>query len=383
MISIIGSTGSIGRQTLEVADSLGLRVLALSAESNIKLLEEQVRKYRPIIAAVYNADAAQDFKSRVQDIDVRVVSGTDGLIEAATVTGISTVVTAVVGTIGLLPTLAAIDCGYNIALANKETLVCAGDIVMKRALQNNVEIVPVDSEHSALFQCLNGESVDNLKRLILTASGGPFRGKSRSQLINATSEMALKHPVWNMGKKVSIDSSTLMNKGLEVIEAIRLFSISSEKVSVVLHPEGIIHSMVEFVDNSITAQLSYPDMRQPIQYALTQPKRVPSLTKALDITNLPTLTFDKPDFDAFPCLALAIETAKTPGTACAVLNAANEAAVELFLDGKLSFYGIYDSISYALERMGNIDNPSLDDIIEADKEAKQLVFGSRYANSGG
>ena len=374
-ISILGSTGSIGRQSLEVADLLGLRVLALSADKNITLLEKQVRKYRPKIAAVYNADAARDFKSRVRDLDVHVTAGADGLVEAATVKGASTVITAVVGTVGLLPTLAAIDAGKKIALANKETLVCAGEIVMKRARENNVEIIPVDSEHSALFQCLNGESFENVKQLILTASGGPFRGKSRSELTNVTSEMALNHPVWNMGKKISIDSSTLMNKGLEVIEAVHLFSVSPEKINVVIHPEGIVHSMVEFADNSITAQLSTPDMRQPIQYALTQPKRMPSLTKSLDVTSLSALTFEKPDFDAFPCLALAIKTAKIPGTACAVLNAANEAAVELFLDGKLSFYGIYDSICNALGRIGNIENPSLDDIIEADKEAKQFVLG--------
>ena len=373
-ISILGSTGSIGRQTLEVADLLGLRVLALSADKNTKLLEEQVRKYKPTIAAVYNEEAARDFKISVQDLDVHIVSGKDGLVEAACVDGADTTVTAVVGTVGLLPTLAAIDSGKTIALANKETLVCAGEIVTKSAKERNVKIIPVDSEHSALFQCLNGESSNSIKKLILSASGGPFRGKSRPELVDITPKMALRHPIWNMGKKISIDSSTLMNKGLEVIEAIHLFSVSPDKVEVVIHPEGIIHSMVEFTDNSITAQLSHPDMRLPIQYALTQPARIPSLIDALDVTSLSALTFEKPDFDAFPCLALAIKTAKIKGTACAVLNAANEAAVELFLNGKCCYYGIYDLICKALESIDNIENPSLDDIIMADKEAKKCIF---------
>ena len=373
-ISILGSTGSIGRQTLEVADLLGLRVLALSADKNIKLLEEQVRKYKPSVAAVYDEDAARNFKISVQDLDVRVFSGANGLIEAAIVDGADTVVTAVVGTVGLLPTLAAIDAGKTIALANKETLVCAGEIVMKRAAVHNVKIIPIDSEHSALYQCLNGGSKKGIKKLILSATGGPFRGKSRSELIDVTPEMALRHPVWKMGKKVSIDSSTLMNKGLEVIEAVHLFSVPTEKVSVVIHPEGIVHSMVEFKDHSIIAQLSNPDMRLPIQYALTQPERLPSMIKSLDITKISTLTFEKPNLDAFPCLSLAMKTAKENGMACAVLNAANEAAVELFLQGKLSYYGIYDSICEALDSIKKIENPSLEDIIEADKEAKRFVL---------
>ena len=373
-ISILGSTGSIGRQALEVADSLGLRVLALSADRNERLLEQQVRKYKPVVAAMYNPLAARDFIKRVKDLDVRVVSGDSGLIEAATVEGAHTTVTAVVGTVGLLPTIAAIDAGRTIALANKETLVCAGEIVTKRAIDKNVDIVPIDSEHSALYQCLKGESAKDIKRLILTASGGPFRGKSRHDLLNVTPEMALRHPVWNMGKKISIDSSTLMNKGLEVIEATHLFNISSDNIDIVVHPEGIIHSMIEFADNSNIAQLSVPDMRLPIQYALTQPERMPSLTQTLDLTQLSSLSFSKPDFDAFPCLSLAIEVAKMPGTACAILNAANEAAVELFLKGKISFYGIYDSICSALEKIDIIEDPSLEDIIAADCEAKNFVL---------
>ena len=375
-ISIIGSTGSIGRQTLEVADLLGLRVVALSTNTNIELFEQQVRKYKPDIAAVYDEDSARIFKLAVRDLPTRVFSGMDGLLEVATAEGADTTVTAVVGTVGLLPTLAAIDAapgtgaGHTIALANKETLVCAGELVMKRAKESGVKIIPVDSEHSALYQCLNGEPVKSVKNLILTASGGPFRGKSRAQLTKITAEEALNHPVWNMGRKISIDSSTLMNKGLEVIEAIHLFSIPPDNIKVVIHPEGIVHSMVEFSDNSIIAALSTPDMRLPIQYALTQPCRVPSLTKALDITSIKTLTFDKPDYHAFPCLELAIKTASAFGTACTVLNAANEIAVELFLDGKLSFYGIYDKICKTLEHFDNIKDPSLDDIINADREAR-------------
>ena len=375
-ISVLGSTGSIGRQTLEVADNLGLRICALSADKNIDLLEKQVRKYRPAVAAVYDDESAREFRRRVSDMSICVASGSDGLIEAATVPGADTVVTAVVGTAGLLPTLAAIDSGRRIALANKETLVCAGELVMKRAKERGTEIIPVDSEHSALYQCLGAEPRKNVKRLILTASGGPFRGMPRSELISATPEMALRHPVWKMGKKVTIDSATLMNKGLEVIEAIRLFSFNPEQINVVVHPESIVHSMVEFTDGSVAAHLSTPDMRLPIQYALTVPERMPSLTKPLDISKLSALTFEMPDLASFPCLALAFETAKRPGTACAVLNAANEAAVELFLNGKLTFYGIHDSIRSALDHIPVIESPTLTDIIKAGEEAKEFVLNN-------
>jgi 1-deoxy-D-xylulose-5-phosphate reductoisomerase len=312
-------------------------------------------------------------KSHIRDTDTKVVSGINGLIDVATVKGATTTVTAVVGTIGLLPTIEAIKAGYTIALANKETLVCAGEPVIKLAHEYNAKIIPVDSEHSALLQCLNGESYKNIKKLILTASGGPFRGKTRDQLSGITPEMALRHPVWNMGKKISIDSSTLMNKGLEVIEAIHLFNIPVDSINVVIHPEGIVHSMVEFTDNSIKAQLSTPDMRQPIQYALTYPNRLSSLTKELNLTGMSALTFEEPDLDTFPCLSLAINSARKPGTACAVLNAANEAAVELFLDRKISYYGIYESVQNALECINNIDNPSIDDIITIDTQTKHFV----------
>jgi len=374
-LSLLGSTGSIGRQTLEVAEQLGMRVCALSANSNNRLLGEQVRRFQPDVAAVFDDVAARDFSVRVRDMDVRVVSGMDGLIEAAAVDGAGAVVTAVVGTVGLLPTLAAIKLGRRIALANKETLVCAGGLVMNSAREYGAEIIPVDSEHSAIFQCLRAEAKSGIKKIILTASGGPFRGMGREGLHNVTPEMALRHPNWNMGKKITIDSATLMNKGLEVIEAIHLFGVAPESVGVVVHPESIVHSMVEFADNSVIAQLSVPDMRLPIQYALTYPGRVPSPVGGLDIARMSPLTFEAPDLDAFPCLGAAIETAGVRGTACAVLNGANEAAVDLFLQRKLGFYGIYECVRAALDNIGNIADPSLEDIIEAGEAAKKYVYG--------
>jgi len=371
---LLGSTGSIGRQTLEVAERLGLRVCALSAHRNIRLLEEQARKHRPAVVAVFDVNAARDFAARVRDMSLRVVPGIEGLIEAACVSGAGTVVTAVIGTVGLLPTLAAIEMGRRIALANKETLVCAGGLVMEKARQHKAEIIPVDSEHSAIFQCLMSEAADSIDRLLLTASGGPLRGMSKAELRDVTPEMALKHPNWSMGKKITIDSATMMNKGLEVIEAVHLFNVPPEKVTVVVHPESIIHSMVEFTDNSITAQLAQPDMRLPIQYALTFPHRLPSQVEKLDFAELTKLTFEKPDFDLFPCLALAFRAARSNGTACAALNSANEAAVELFLRGDLKYFGIYESVCAALDNNRNISNPSLEDILSADEEARRFVF---------
>jgi len=374
-ISLLGSTGSIGRQTLEVAELLGLRVCALSADKNIDLLEKQARKFRPAIAAVFDEAAARDFSVRVRDMRVKVVAGMDGLIEAACAEGADTVVTAVVGTAGLLPTLAAVRLGRRIALANKETLVCAGELVMDSARVCGAEIIPVDSEHSALFQCLNGEAPGSVSSLVLTASGGPFRRWRRAELLNVTPEMALRHPNWSMGKKVTVDSATLMNKGLEIIEATHLFGIPHDKIQVVIHPESIVHSMVVFDDNSIIAQLSEPDMRLPIQYALTYPERLPSPARRLDFSAMSALTFEQPDMEAFPCLRLALETAGTRGTAGAVLNCADEAAVELFLRGELGFYGIYESVSAALENIGNRPDPSVEDIIAAGEAAKKFVYG--------
>lgn len=375
-ISILGSTGSIGRQTLDVAEQLGIKVLAISADKNIQLLENQVRKFRPALAAVYDETAARDFKLRVRDLSVKVATGSNGLIEAAGIEGAETVVTAVVGTVGLLPTLAAIRLGRRIALANKETLVCAGELVMNAARKYGAEIIPVDSEHSALYQCLQGEYLANVQNIILTASGGPFLGKNRSELSNVTAEMALKHPNWNMGKKITIDSATLMNKGLEIIEAVHLFGIPPSNIKVVVHPESIIHSMVEYCDNSVIAQLSEPDMRLPIQYALTYPKRISSPVQKLDFIKRSSLTFLQPDLTSFPCLKLAMDTVKISGTACAVLNGANEAAVDLFLQHKLSFYGIHQAVLSALMSVPNVLRPSLGDILTADEVSKEFVYAN-------
>jgi len=364
-LTILGSTGSIGRQTLEVAEHLDIKVRALSADKSITLLEEQVRKFAPELVAVSDENAAAEFKARIDDTNTRVVSGMDGQIEAARESGADVIVTAIAGQAGLEPTLAALETGKRIALANKEPLVCAGDLVMRTAREYNAEIIPVDSEHSAIFQCLvsdmlkTGQSAgcflthvsehnSRISKIILTASGGPFRGYSQTELKGITPEQALKHPNWNMGKKITIDSATLMNKGLEVIEAMHLFGISTDKIEVIIHPESIIHSMVEFSDGSTIAQLSNPDMRQPIQYALTFPDRKPSLTKQLDLTSLETLTFEKPDLDTFPCLRLAFKAAKMGTKACAVLNQANEEAVELFLDNKIGFNEIPKLIENAL-----------------------------------
>ncbi|MCL2046478.1 MAG: 1-deoxy-D-xylulose-5-phosphate reductoisomerase [Oscillospiraceae bacterium] len=375
-ISILGSTGSVGGQTLEVAGLLGLSVLALSAGSNVELLEEQVRRFKPKVVCLADEKAAHDFKIRIADMDVAVYSGEAGLIEVACVTGADTVVTAVSGMVGLLPTMAAIKQGRRIALANKETLVCAGKLVMEQAEQCGAEIIPVDSEHCAIFHCMKASSREAIKSIILTASGGPFRGKSREEMKAVTPQMALQHPTWNMGKKISIDSSTMMNKGLEVIEAAHLFDLPVDMIQVVVHPESIIHSMVEFVDNSVVAQLAIPDMRLPIQYALTYPEQIPSLISPLDLTSISKLTFEKPDMEAFPCLSLAYQAAQMGGTAGAILNGANEAAVDLFLQEKISYPQIYESIKTALETIPIIETPTLEDIIEAGKEANQLTMNN-------
>jgi 1-deoxy-D-xylulose-5-phosphate reductoisomerase len=372
-ITLLGSTGSIGRQTLEVADHIGLRVCALSAGRGTALLEQQTRKYRPRLVAVFEESAARDMRARLRDTEAEVVSGMAGLIEAASLDEADTVVTAVVGTVGLLPTLAAIGEGKRIALANKETLVCAGDHVMKAARTSGAEILPVDSEHSAIFQCLNGNGERAFKRILLTASGGPFRGKTLNDLERMTHREALSHPNWEMGRKITVDSATLMNKGLEFIEAMHLYSASPDQIKILIHPQSIIHSMVEFSDNSVIAQLSVPDMRLPIQYALTYPERIPSLTGTLDLIKIGALTFEEPDLSSFRCLRLALDTARIPGTACAVMNAANEAAVSLFLEEKISFNQIYECAVYALDRIKNSANPSADDILAADSAARRLV----------
>ena len=349
-LTILGSTGSIGRQTLEVAEHLGIKVNALSADKSIDLLEAQIRKFSPKLVAVYDEKAAQELKVRITDIatNTRVVYGMDGQIEAARESGADVIVTAISGQAGLEPTLAALETGKRVALANKEPLVCAGEQVMKAAKKHRAEIIPVDSEHSAIFQCLSGDRHSLLKKIVLTASGGPFRGMTRDELESITPEQALKHPNWNMGRKITIDSATLMNKGLELIEAMHLFDMNPDCIEVIIHPESIIHSMVEFADGSTIAQLSNPDMRQPIQYALTYPDRQPSLTRQLNLTEIKTLTFEEPDLEAFPCLRLAYEAAKKGTFACAILNEANEKAVELFLDKKISFNDIPKIIERAV-----------------------------------
>jgi len=372
-IALLGSTGSIGRQTLDVAENLNIRVAALAAGRYSPLLEQQVRAFRPALAAVYDENGARELKARARDLPVRVVSGEEGLIEAAAVQEAECVVTAVVGTVGLKPTLAAIEAKKRVALANKETLVCAGEIVMNRARETGAESIPVDSEHSATFQCLAGQAARALRKIILTASGGPFRGKSREELGRMTPEQALRHPSWKMGPKVTIDSATLMNKGLELIEAMRLFSQPEENIDVLVHPQSIVHSMVAFEDNSVLAQLSVPDMRLPIQYALTYPGRAPSLTAPLDLADIGSLTFEKPDEAVFGCLKLARRAASMGGTAPAVLNAANEEAVGLFLQGKISFLDIEAYVGLALETIRNISRPSLVEILMADEEARRLV----------
>jgi len=371
-ISLLGSTGSIGRQTLDVAKNLHIRVAALAAGHASARLEEQARAFRPALVAVYDEAGARDLSARLRDMPVRVVSGEEGLAEAATFEEAECVVTAVVGTVGLQPTLAAVGAGKRIALANKETLVCAGELVMKKARERGAEIVPVDSEHSAIFQCLaaGGKAA---RKIILTASGGPFRGMTRAQLSRVTKEEALRHPSWRMGPKVTVDSATMMNKGLELIEAMHLFSMPPEDIDIVVHPQSIIHSMVAFEDNSVLAQLSHPDMRLPIQYALTYPERKESLTAPLDLSEIGALTFEKPDEETFGCLKLAKKAAREGGTACAVLNAANEEAVGLFLSGRISFLEIEEYVAGALETIRNISSPSLVDILGADAAAREYV----------
>ena len=350
VISILGSTGSIGRQTLDVAEQLGTRVAAITANSNVDRAEEQARKFHPALAVMYDPAAAKELKSRLSDTDIRVSSGMEGLLEAASLPEADTVVTAVVGMIGLRPTLAAIQAGKRIALANEETLVCAGELVMAEAARCGAEIIPVDSEHSAIFQCLQGSrDRSEVRRILLTCSGGPFYGMKFEELAAMTRADALKHPNWKMGPKITVDCATLMNKGLEVIEAMRLYRLPLEQVSVVIHRQSIVHSMVEFRDGAVMAQLGTPDMRLPIRYALTYPYRADSPLEPLDLLSCPPLTFAAPDLEAFPCLRLAMEAVTEGGTACAVLNGANEAAVGLFLRDQIGFNDIPGLVASARE----------------------------------
>ena len=372
-LSVLGSTGSIGRQTLAVADHAGIRVAALTANRKTDLLEEQVRKFRPELVAVFDEEAAKTFRIAVADLDVRVVSGMEGLTEAAAFSGSDCVVTAVSGSVGLRPTLAAIREKKRIALANKETLVCSGTLVMKQAAKMGAEIIPVDSEHSAIFQCLMGRGKGELKKILLTGSGGPFRGKARSELEHVTPQQAVSHPNWNMGAKISVDSATMMNKGLEFIEAMHLFGVTPDDIQVVVHPQSVIHSMVELVDGTVIAQLGVPDMGLPIQLALTYPQRLPSMFEHLDFTRLGSLTFEAPDPEKTPCLRLAMGCARKGGTAACIMSAANEVAVHMFLRGEIGYNRIYDAASAAVEAIPSSETEDLDEILAADSAARLFV----------
>ena len=370
-ISILGSTGSIGTQTLEVVEVLGdIQVGAISGNHNIKLLEEQARKFCPRLVSVMDEDNAKELKSRLADTNCKVVAGMDGLVEAATLAEADTIVTSVVGNVGLRPTFEAISAGKNIALANKETLVSAGQLVMDLAKKKGISIYPVDSEHSAIFQSLQGNKDNKIRRILLTASGGPFRGKTLDELKNVTAADALCHPNWSMGKKITIDSATLMNKGLEVMEAKWLFGVDTDQIEVLVHPQSIIHSAVEYEDGAIMAQLGEPDMRVPIQYALTYPKRVANPFPKIDFAKRAQLTFHHPDMDTFRCLALAYKALKIGGTMPTVLNGANEIAVAKFLSGKIGFLDIPALIEKTMEAYTVKENYTLEDLLEADAWAR-------------
>ena len=373
-LALLGSTGSIGQQTLQVARELGLRVAALTARNNVDKLEAQVRQFLPRLAVLYDPAAAQELRQLVVDLDVEVLSGPEGLLAAASMDETDTVVTAVVGSVGLAPTLAAIEKGKRIALANKETLVCAGELVMAAAEKYGAEIIPVDSEHSALFQSLQGcRDRGEVKRLILTCSGGPFFGKRYEELERMRPQDALKHPNWDMGAKITIDSATLMNKGLEIIEAMRLYRVGIESIDAVIHRQSIVHSLVEYRDGAMIAQLGTPDMKMPIRYALTYPHRAVSHDEPLDLLTCGALTFSAPDMEAFRCLKIAREVAAVGGTACAVMNAANEEAVWAFLRGDTGFNGIHRLVERALDKVEVKYQPSLADILEADRAARECV----------
>ncbi len=374
-IAILGSTGSIGVQTLDVARNLGIKVSGLTANSNIELLEKQAREFTPRILSVGTKELAGELSVKLKDLDMEVLYGLDGMKKAASMDETDTVVTSIVGIAGLIPTLEAIRNHKNIALANKETLVTAGSLVMEEAKRNNVAIFPVDSEHSAIFQCLNGSRRQDVKQLILTASGGAFRGKTRESLAGMKAEDALKHPNWKMGSKITIDCATLMNKGLEVIEAKWLFDMELDKIKVVVHPQSIIHSMVEYIDGSILAQLGSPDMRIPIQLALTFPERSINNFSRLDFMKCGALTFEEPDMKTFPCLGLAFQALKAGGTMPAAMNGANEAVVGLFLKGSIGFLDIPRIIEKVMQKHNVNTMPGLDDIIETDRWARNMVGG--------
>ena len=373
-VSILGSTGSIGRQTLDVVENLGISVAALTAGSSVERMALQCRKFRPRLAVMATREAALALREAVDDPGMEIAWGEEGLIRAATVEEADCVITAVVGMLGLKPTLAAIRAKKRIGLANKETLVCAGELVMAEAKAYGAQIIPVDSEHSAVFQCLIGcGDRKEIRKLILTCSGGPFFGMKKADLACVTRADALKHPNWKMGPKITVDCATLMNKGLEVIEAMRLYDLPSRQVDVLIHRQSIVHSLVEFTDGAVMAQLGTPDMRLPIQLAMTYPARCPSPAQALDLTSCGALSFCKPDLEAFPCLALARECAQVGGTACSIMNGANEEAVAMFLRDEIGFYDIYARVADAVQKVPVIRQPDLEQILEADALARQAV----------
>lgn len=377
VISILGSTGSIGTQTLDVVrkNPEMFKIEGISTNKNIELLSEQIHEFKPNIVTIFNEEAYKDFLNKKEDFDYdfEVHTGLDGLVKISSSKTIDTLVTAVVGMIGLVPTIEAIRNSTTIALANKETLVTAGKIVMSEAKKHNASIIPVDSEHSAIFQCLNGENGNKIDKILLTASGGPFRGKKKAELENVSKNDALKHPNWTMGQKITIDSSTLMNKGLEVIEAKWLFDVDADDIIVHVHPQSIIHSMVQFQDSTVIAQLGCPDMRVPIQYALTYPKRIESSFERLDLFEIASLTFEKADMEVFPCLKLAYDSLKHGGTDCTVLNAANEILVQMFLNDEIKFYDIPKYIKLAIDKHQFIEDPSLEDILNTDKWTRDFI----------
>ena len=377
-IGVLGSTGSIGTQTLEIVrNNKDLQVTALAAGTSVTLMEQQIREFLPQLAVMWTEEAARDLKERVADLPVKVLCGMDGLLTLAAMEDMDILVTAIVGMIGIRPTIAAISAGKTIALANKETLVTAGHIIMPLAAEKKVPILPVDSEHSAIFQSMNGENRKRVSKILLTASGGPFRGKKREDLADITVEDALKHPNWSMGRKITVDSSTLVNKGLEVIEAKWLFNVEPENIQVVVQPQSVIHSMVEYEDGAIMAQLGTPDMKLPIQYALFYPDRRPLPGKRLDFYEMKSITFEKPDTDTFLGLPLAYRAIHAGGSMPTVFNAANEKAVALFLDKKIRFLTIYDLIQGAMENHKVVENPSVEQILEAEAEAHAFVESHR------
>ncbi|MBR3973232.1 MAG: 1-deoxy-D-xylulose-5-phosphate reductoisomerase [Oscillospiraceae bacterium] len=374
-VSVLGSTGSIGRQSLDIISRLPeIRVVALTAGSSVELMAQQCREFSPKLAVMATEEAAAQLKDQISDLPIRISWGEEGLIEAATMEEADCVITAVVGMVGLKPTLAALKLGKRIGLANKETMVCAGELVMAEAKAHNAEIIPVDSEHSAIFQCLMGSGErKEVKRIILTCSGGPFYGMTKEQLKKVTKADALRHPNWKMGAKITTDCATLMNKGLEVIEAMRLYELPLEQVDVVVHRQSVVHSMVEFVDGAVMAQMGTPDMRLPIQLALTYPDRVICPVDPLDLIRCGALTFVEPDLDCFPCLQLAMDCAKRGGTSCPAMNGANEEAVAMFLHDEIGFYDIYRLVRDAVEEVPFIQNPTLEEILETDRLAREAV----------